>query len=140
MGSTELSESGISRFNEYGLDRGQTFGQDREVSGSDQEVAARPIRSARWRPDSGDVAFPGGRPEIGFVFQEPTLMPWATVAKNARLPLVLKGVSRGDAEAGSLAALKRWTQGKRWTQESSASANGHVARTRDRDSRNGPQN
>jgi DNA-binding NarL/FixJ family response regulator len=38
------------------------------------------------------------------------------------------------------AALKRWTQGKRWTQESSASANGHVARTRDRDSRNDPQN
>ena len=38
------------------------------------------------------------------------------------------------------AALKRWTQGKRWTQESSARANGDVARTRDRDSRNDPQN
>jgi NitT/TauT family transport system ATP-binding protein len=29
---------------------------------------------------------------IGFVFQEPTLMPWATVFDNAALPLVLKGV------------------------------------------------
>jgi NitT/TauT family transport system ATP-binding protein len=28
---------------------------------------------------------------IGFVFQEPTLMPWATVAANVRLPLKLKG-------------------------------------------------
>jgi len=29
---------------------------------------------------------------IGFVFQEPTLMPWASVFDNAVLPLVLKGV------------------------------------------------
>jgi len=29
---------------------------------------------------------------IGFVFQEPTLMPWASVFDNAALPLVLKGV------------------------------------------------
>ncbi len=43
--------------------------------------------------DSGAVTFPQVRPEIGFVFQEPTLMPWATVAKNARLPLDLKHVS-----------------------------------------------
>jgi NitT/TauT family transport system ATP-binding protein len=28
---------------------------------------------------------------IGFVFQEPTLMPWATVSDNVRLPLKLKG-------------------------------------------------
>jgi NitT/TauT family transport system ATP-binding protein len=27
---------------------------------------------------------------IGFVFQEPTLMPWSTVARNVRLPLDLK--------------------------------------------------
>ena len=30
--------------------------------------------------------------EIGFVFQEPTLMPWATVAANVRLPLRLKNI------------------------------------------------
>jgi NitT/TauT family transport system ATP-binding protein len=29
--------------------------------------------------------------DIGFVFQEPTLMPWATVAANVRLPLKLQG-------------------------------------------------
>jgi NitT/TauT family transport system ATP-binding protein len=28
--------------------------------------------------------------DIGFVFQEPTLMPWATVAKNVALPLRLR--------------------------------------------------
>lgn len=34
---------------------------------------------------------------IGFVFQEPTLMPWATVRGNVQLPLDLAHVSRGDA-------------------------------------------
>ena len=33
-------------------------------------------------------------PEIGFVFQEPTLMPWATVFGNVWLPLRLKGRSK----------------------------------------------
>jgi NitT/TauT family transport system ATP-binding protein len=41
-----------------------------------------------------------GRPqrEIGFVFQEPTLMPWATVFDNVYLPLMLKNVSRTEAK------------------------------------------
>jgi NitT/TauT family transport system ATP-binding protein len=36
-------------------------------------------------------------PSIGFVFQEPTLMPWASVFDNVWLPLRLAGVSRADA-------------------------------------------
>ncbi|HEX3535314.1 MAG TPA: ABC transporter ATP-binding protein [Stellaceae bacterium] len=35
--------------------------------------------------------------DLGFVFQEPTLLPWATVADNVYLPLKLAGVSRPDA-------------------------------------------
>ena len=35
--------------------------------------------------------------DIGFVFQEPTLMPWATVAANVYLPLKLAGVGREEA-------------------------------------------
>jgi len=35
--------------------------------------------------------------ELSFVFQEPTLMPWATVFENVHLPLRLKGVSRRTA-------------------------------------------
>jgi NitT/TauT family transport system ATP-binding protein len=37
--------------------------------------------------------------DIGFVFQEPTLMPWANVSKNVYLPLKLRGISRADAKA-----------------------------------------
>ncbi|MDI5927352.1 ABC transporter ATP-binding protein [Rhizobium leguminosarum] len=40
-----------------------------------------------------------GLPEgdIGFVFQEPTLMPWKTVFGNVYLPLKLRGISKAAA-------------------------------------------
>jgi NitT/TauT family transport system ATP-binding protein len=45
----------------------------------------------RW---AGNGVAPGS---IGFVFQEPTLMPWTTVAENIYLPLRLAGVARREA-------------------------------------------
>ncbi|MGL4198671.1 MAG: ABC transporter ATP-binding protein, partial [Allorhizobium sp.] len=50
-----------------------------------------------------------GLPEgdISFVFQEPTLMPWATVFGNVYLPLKLRGISKAAATADILAALER---------------------------------
>ena len=60
------------------------------------------------RPSSGEVAFPGGARApggIGFVFQDATLMPWATALANARLPLRLRGMARGEAEERAAAAL-----------------------------------
>ncbi|MCJ0761659.1 ABC transporter ATP-binding protein [Variovorax terrae] len=44
--------------------------------------------------------------DISFVFQEPTLMPWATVFNNVWLPLRLKGRSRAEARAEVEAALQ----------------------------------
>lgn len=40
-----------------------------------------------------------GRHAVGFVFQEPTLMPWATVRENVRLPLKLAHVPLSAAKA-----------------------------------------
>jgi NitT/TauT family transport system ATP-binding protein len=37
------------------------------------------------------------RPDISFVFQAPTLLPWASVEANVRLPLDLAGVPRAQA-------------------------------------------
>jgi NitT/TauT family transport system ATP-binding protein len=46
-----------------------------------------------------------GTHAIGFVFQEPTLMPWADVAGNVRLPLKLAGMQGSDADSRVTAAL-----------------------------------
>jgi len=53
---------------------------------------------------SGDANRPGHG--IGFVFQEPTLMPWTSVHENVRLPLKLKRIVEG-AEPRIDAALER---------------------------------
>lgn len=43
--------------------------------------------------------------KMAFVFQAPTLMPWASVQANVRLPLDLAGVPRAEAEARVADAL-----------------------------------
>ncbi|MBX3507940.1 MAG: ABC transporter ATP-binding protein [Parvibaculum sp.] len=60
--------------------------------------------------DHGKLGWPatGARPaDIGFVFQDATLMPWASVADNVYLPLKLKGLGRVEAGPRIEAALKR---------------------------------
>jgi len=47
-----------------------------------------------------------GLPAVGFVFQEPTLMPWSTVADNVWLPLRLAGQSREQAKPAIDAQLR----------------------------------
>ncbi|HMA58566.1 MAG TPA: ABC transporter ATP-binding protein [Pseudolabrys sp.] len=57
-------------------------------SGCGKSTALR-IIAGLTTASSGSVSWPKGSARIGFVFQEPTLMPWADVAANARLPLRL---------------------------------------------------
>jgi NitT/TauT family transport system ATP-binding protein len=56
-------------------------------------------------PSTGSRTWPEGRPEMGFVFQEPTLMPWASAAKNVALPLELKRASVTERDARVREAL-----------------------------------
>jgi NitT/TauT family transport system ATP-binding protein len=75
-------------------------------SGCGKSTALRLI-AGLIAPDTGEIRWSGTRPEMGFVFQEPTLMPWADALANARLPLDLKHVPRGEADAKAAAALAR---------------------------------
>ncbi|HEX4118579.1 MAG TPA: ABC transporter ATP-binding protein [Rhizomicrobium sp.] len=75
-------------------------------SGCGKSTALRLI-AGLIAPDRGAVTWQGARPELGFVFQEPTLMPWADALRNARLPLDLKQESRADGEARAARALTR---------------------------------
>ncbi len=59
-------------------------------------------------PSSGRITWSGGQSEndLGVVFQEPTLMPWATVAQNVWLPFRLKGKSYPSVRDDILEALR----------------------------------
>ncbi|TYC56498.1 ABC transporter ATP-binding protein [Rhodobacterales bacterium] len=79
-------------------------------SGCGKSTALR-IVTGLTGPTTGRVEWPqeaGGQKEheLSFVFQEPTLMPWATVFANVWLPLRLKGVSKRAAEARVTEALE----------------------------------
>jgi NitT/TauT family transport system ATP-binding protein len=58
-------------------------------------------------PTRGSIDWSNGRPELGFVFQDPTLMPWSTVFSNVWLPLRFQGVSRMQAQTRIDEALDR---------------------------------
>ena len=75
-------------------------------SGCGKSTALRVI-AGLLAPDHGAIRWQGARPELGFVFQEPTLMPWADALANARLPLDLKQASRAESEARAGRALAR---------------------------------
>jgi NitT/TauT family transport system ATP-binding protein len=64
-------------------------------------------------PSAGTIEWPtsphsaDGRPEpdLGFVFQDPTLLPWANAVRNVMLPLILSRVPKGEAETRAAAML-----------------------------------
>jgi NitT/TauT family transport system ATP-binding protein len=74
-------------------------------SGCGKSTALR-LMAGLGEPSTGTVTRPSaGR--LGFVFQEPTLMPWRTVWGNVRLPLQMAGLSRQEADPRVADALAR---------------------------------
>jgi NitT/TauT family transport system ATP-binding protein len=75
------------------------------ASGCGKSTALR-IIAGLITPTSGsvDVAKRSGH-TIGFVFQEPTLMPWSSVRENVRLPLKLAHVANAESDARVADAL-----------------------------------
>jgi NitT/TauT family transport system ATP-binding protein len=76
-------------------------------SGCGKSTALRLIAGLS-SPSSGRITWAGGQSEndLGVVFQEPTLMPWATVAQNVWLPFRLKGKSYASVKDEILEALR----------------------------------
>jgi NitT/TauT family transport system ATP-binding protein len=78
-------------------------------SGCGKSTALRLI-AGLGKPSRGNISWNGGNPrarrnglDIGFVFQEPTLMPWTTVFNNVALPLALGGAD----DVGSAGRVSR---------------------------------
>jgi len=81
-------------------------------SGCGKSTALR-IIAGLTEPSQGTVDWPAQGPHpdkanrIGFVFQEPTLMPWSSVSRNVSLPLMLRGLPGHKVVAPVAAALDR---------------------------------
>jgi len=75
-------------------------------SGCGKSTALR-IIAGLSAPTAGTVEWPDGSSKIGFVFQEPTLMPWADVTANVRLPLRLAHADDVQARDAVRQALAR---------------------------------
>ncbi len=75
-------------------------------SGCGKSTALR-LLAGLLEPSAGSINWVSGqRPETGFVFQEPTLMPWASVHNNIYLPLRLRGISQAAAAPAIDEALR----------------------------------
>jgi NitT/TauT family transport system ATP-binding protein len=79
-------------------------------SGCGKSTALR-IVAGLGAASEGAVEWPAGEHSaagrIGFVFQEPTLMPWADVASNVRLPLKLAHADETQSRAAVAQTLAR---------------------------------
>jgi len=109
-GIGKVFENGTTALDDFSLDvREGEFVSLLGPSGCGKSSALR-IIAGLSDPSTGTVSWPAERSgqeehELGFVFQEPTLMPWATVFANVWLPLRLKGVSRQAARDRVMEAL-----------------------------------
>jgi NitT/TauT family transport system ATP-binding protein len=81
-------------------------------SGCGKSTALRLIANL-MEPSAGTVQWvdatnpsSGQARDLSFVFQEPTLMPWARVADNVGLPLTIRGVPKSQSAQQVQAALE----------------------------------
>jgi NitT/TauT family transport system ATP-binding protein len=110
---TKVYESGVAALGPFDLDvRKGEFVSLLGPSGCGKSTALRLIAGLA-APTSGSVGVaqrslePPGAQAIGFVFQEPTLMPWTSVRENVRLPLKLARAPAAEAYGRVDAVLKQ---------------------------------
>jgi NitT/TauT family transport system ATP-binding protein len=102
-GVAKTYDSGVAALGPLDLDiRNGEFVSLLGPSGCGKSTALRLI-SGLSAPTSGVVRVAKraaqAKHSIGFVFQEPTLMPWTSVRENVRLPLMLAHAPGAEADA-----------------------------------------
>jgi NitT/TauT family transport system ATP-binding protein len=102
-GVTKVYDSGVAALGPLDLDlRKGEFVSLLGPSGCGKSTALRLIAGLS-APTSGMVRVANRSAQaghsIGFVFQEPTLMPWTSIRENVRLPLKLAHAPRETADA-----------------------------------------
>jgi NitT/TauT family transport system ATP-binding protein len=104
-GVTKVYDSGVVALGPLDLDvRHGEFVSLLGPSGCGKSTALRLI-AGQSAPTSGTVGVSSRAGQvraghsIGFVFQEPTLMPWTSVRENVRLPLKLANMPGADSDA-----------------------------------------
>src|SRR5215217_5578678 len=102
---TKVYDNGVMALGPLDLDvRQGEFVSLLGPSGCGKSTALRLIAGLN-APTSGSVGVShrgrqfSARHSIGFVFQEPTLMPWTSVRENVRLPLKLSHAPAADADS-----------------------------------------
>jgi len=82
-------------------------------SGCGKSTALR-LMAGLSKPSSGTIEWspahqigPGRSGAVGFVFQEPTLMPWATVLANVHLPLRLQRYDAQTVRSRAMSAIEQ---------------------------------
>jgi len=110
---TKVYDNGVMALGPLDLDiRKGEFVSLLGPSGCGKSTALR-IMAGLAAPSAGhvQVAHHGGASlpgqSIGFVFQEPTLMPWTSVKENVRLPLKLAHLPAAASEPRVMEALTR---------------------------------
>jgi NitT/TauT family transport system ATP-binding protein len=100
-------ENGTLALSDFNLDvREGEFVSLLGPSGCGKSTALR-ILAGLADPSQGAVEWTGNAAQLGFVFQEPTLMPWASVADNVRLPLRLAHADATQSRDAVAKALER---------------------------------
>lgn len=85
------------------------------ASGAGKSTLLRLLAGLERPSDGLAITAAAGSGRVGFVFQAPTLMPWADALANVALPLELAGVPRPEARARAAAALDAVGLGDRLT-------------------------
>jgi NitT/TauT family transport system ATP-binding protein len=72
---------------------------------SSSPCSARPGAGTIDWPTSSYTGSGHAEPDLGFVFQDPTLLPWSTALANVMMPMILRRVPKAEAKERASAML-----------------------------------